>query len=203
MTKAIIILAIGIVVGFLLGRVTPKNLTIFQFLRKIYINLENFVLIISALVVGISIYLSTIGELAIFATTTINIFGSIVFSWLLTKKSSKIEFKDQEEQLALRSFRHINYIDSAANTTYKQIEQYAENIDKPSDEEMKLILKNIMGQIKYIQGGIRTCKMDWHDMLSEVEREHYKNTVYDLNDEEDYGTVEVVIPVSEYNQEDA
>jgi len=99
MIKMIFISAvIGFVIGFFLGRIRPKNLTIFEFLRKIYTNLENFILVISALVVGVSIYLSTIGELAMFATATINIFGSIVFSWLLTKKSSKIEFKEQEEE---------------------------------------------------------------------------------------------------------
>lgn len=29
-----------------------------------------------------------------------------------------------------------------------------------------------MDQIKYIQGGINTCKMDWHDMLSDKEKQH-------------------------------
>lgn len=204
MYKIIIISTVaGFLIGYLLGRIRPKNLTFFQFLRKLYTNLENFVLVISATVVGVSIYLSTIGELAIFATTTINIFGSIVFSWLLTKKSSKIEFKEQEEQLALRSFRHINYIDSAANTAYKKIEQYAEDQGDELDPYTSLILKSAMDQIKYIQGGISTCKMDWHDMLSEVEKEHYKNTFNDGSGDEDYGTVDVVIPPSEYNQEDA
>ncbi len=160
-------------------------------------------MLISAIVVCVSIYLSTIGELAVFATTTINIFGSIVFSWLLTKKSSKIEFKEQEGQLALRSFRHINYIDSAANTAYKKIEQYIDLPEGELDSSTRLILKSAMDQIKYIQGGISTCKMDWYDMLSEDEKEHYKNTLYDSEIEDDFGTVDVVIPVSEYNQEDA
>lgn len=193
----------GFLIGYLLGRIRPKNLTIFEFLKKFYNNLENFILLISAIVVCVSIYLSTIGELAVFATTTINIFGSIVFSWLLTKKSSKIEFKEQEGQLALRSFRHINYIDSAANTAYKKIEQYIDLPEGELDSSTRLILKSAMDQIKYIQGGISTCKMDWYDMLSEDEKEHYKNTLYDSEIEDDFGTVDVVIPVSEYNQEDA
>ena len=137
-----------------------------------------------------------------FATTTINIFGSIVFSWLLTKKSSKIEFKEQEEELALRSFRHINYIDSAANTAYKKIERYLKD-SEVLDTNARLILNSAMDQIKYIQGGISTCKMDWHDMLSVVEKEHYKNTSPDTGEEdEDYGTINVIFPFSEYNQED-
>lgn len=203
MNRIIIFTLLGFLIGYLLGRIRPKNLTIFEFLKKFYNNLENFILLISAIVVCVSIYLSTIGELAIFATTTINIFGSIVFSWLLTKKSSKIEFKEQEGQLALRSFRHINYIDSAANTAYKKIEQYIDLPEGELDSSTRLILKSAMDQIKYIQGGISTCKMDWYDMLSEDEKEHYKNTLYDSEIEDDFGTVDVVIPVSEYNQEDA
>lgn len=203
MNKIIIFTLFGFLIGFFLGRIRPKNLTISEFVRKIYTNLENFILLISAIVVGVSIYLSTIGELAVFATTAINIFGSIVFSWLLTKKSSKIEFKEQEEQLALRSFRHINYIDSAANTAYKKIEQYVDAPEEELDSSTRLILKSAMDQIKYIQGGISTCKMDWYDMLSDDEKEHYKNTLYDSENEDDFGTVDVVIPISEYNQEDA
>ncbi len=203
MNRIIIFTLLGFLIGYLLGRIRPKNLTIFEFLKKFYNNLENFILLISAIVVCVSIYLSTIGELAVFATTTINIFGSIVFSWLLTKKSSKIEFKEQEGQLALRSFRHINYIDSAANTAYKKIEQYIDLPEGELDSSTRLILKSAMDQIKYIQGGISTCKMDWYDMLSEDEKEHYKNTLYDSEIEDDFGTVDVVIPVSEYNQEDA
>ena len=66
------------------------------------------------------------------------------------------------------------------------------------------MLSSAMDQIKYIQGGINTCKMDWHDMLSEEEKEHYKNddTVESAMDD-DYGTVDVVAPNVSYNQEDA
>lgn len=200
--NVILSLAIGFVIGFCFGRIRPRNLALYEFLGKMYKNLENFILIISAIVVGVSIYLSTIGELAAFATVTINVFGSIVFSWLLTKKSSKIEFKEQQEELALRSYRHINYIDSAANTAYKKIERYL-NETEELDSASRLILNSSMDQIKYIQGGISTCKLDWYDMLSIAEKEHYKDKSTDSsNDEDEYGTVEVVIPGSEYNQED-
>ncbi|MDD6627768.1 MAG: hypothetical protein ACI4C4_05475 [Lachnospiraceae bacterium] len=66
------------------------------------------------------------------------------------------------------------------------------------------MLSSAMDQIKYIQGGINTCKMDWHDMLSDKEKQHYKN-VYDVNTslDEEFGTVDVVMPDIEYNQEDA
>lgn len=204
MSKQIVsTLLIGFILGFVLGRIRPKNLGLYEFLHKCYTNLDNFILIISALIVVGSIYFSTIGKIEVFSSIVVNIFGSIVFSWLLTKKSSKIEFKEQEEDLALRSFRHINYIDSAANTAYKKIEQYLQQPDIELDINTKLMLSSAMDQIKYIQGGINTCKMDWHDMLSKEEKEHYKNICDDgSNLDEEYGTVDVVMPDIVYNQED-
>ncbi len=202
--SVIISLCIGCVIGFFLGRLSPKNMTLYEFFRKFYTNLDNFILLFSFGVVFGSIYFSSIGKLEVFASVAINVFGSVVFSWLLTKKSSRVEFKEQEQELALRSYRHINYIESAANTAYKKIEQYIEE-DTGLDEKTKLMLGSAMDQIKYIQGGINTCKMDWHDMLSSEEKEHYKISGEDselLNEE--YGTVDVVaMPGVGYNQEDA
>lgn len=193
----------GIILGFFLGRMSPKNMDLYEFLRKIYINLDNFILLFSLFVVIGSIYFSTIGKLETFASVVINIFGSVVFSWLLTKKSSKVEFKEREEELALKSFRHINYIESAANTAYKKIEQYLDS-EAELDNSTKLMLSSAMDQIKYIQGGINTCKMDWHDMLSNEEKEHYRDICNDGSKmDEEYGTVDVVMAETEYNQEDA
>lgn len=193
---------IGLLIGFFLGRIRPKNMNIYQFFRKIYTNLDNLILIFSACVVIGSIYFTTIDKLEKFASCTINIFGSVVFSWLLTKKSSKVEFKEQQEELALRSFRHINYIESAANTAYKKIENYLSE-ETNLEPSTKYMLDSAMNQIKYIQGGINTCKMDWHDMLSDKEKEHYKSEESLINGNDEYGTVDVVISDVNINQEEA
>lgn len=202
-TDIVVAVVAGICLGFILGRIRPKNLSLYEFLRKCYTNLDNFILVLSAAVVIGAIYFSSTGRLEEFSTIVINIFGSIVFSWLLTKKSSKVEFKEQEEELALKSYRHINYIESAANTAYKKIENYLDTESELSNET-KLMLSSAMDQIKYIQGGINTCKMDWHDMLSDKEKQHYKNG-YDanINLDKEFGTVDVVLSDVEYNQEDA
>lgn len=201
--EILISLVVGLVIGFALGRIRPKNMNLYEFLQRCYKNLDNFILLFSFLIVCASIYFATIGKLETFATVAVNIFGSVVFSWLLTKKSSKIEFKQQEEELALRSFRHINYIESAANTAYKKIEQYLEEPNNSLDTSTKLMLSSAMDQIKYIQGGINTCKLDWHDMLSTEKKEQYKNICYDGNDiEKEFGVVNVNMADTEYNQED-
>lgn len=205
MIKSMVLVGlIAFCVGFALGRIRPKNMNIYEFVHKFLSNLDNFVLLFSFLIVIGSIYFATNGKLEAFASIALNIFGSVVFSWLLTKKSSKIEFKEQEEELALRSFRHINYIESAANTAYKKIEQYVEKPEEELDISTKLMLSSAMDQIKYIQGGISTCKMDWHDMLSKEEKEHYKRICDDGSSmDEEFGTVDIVIPDVDYNQEDA
>ncbi len=195
-------LIIGVIIGFILGRYvknsTVKNL--YAYLDDIFKNLDNYVMAASALIVITSIILLTIGKMETFASVTINIFGSIVFSWLLTKKSSKEEFKEHEQDLALKAYRHINYLESAANSAYKTLEEFSN--DDIVSKENKLILNNAMSQIKYIQGGINTCKMDWVDMLSPEQRSQCKNEGC-IGNEEDYGTVDVVVPDVQVNQEDA
>ena len=71
------------------------------------------------------------------------------------------------------------------------------------ENSTKLMLSSAMDQIKYIQGGINTCKMDWHDLLSNEEKEHYRSICDDGSTmDEEYGTVDVVMAETEYNQED-
>ena len=150
---------ICVILGFILGRIRPANLTIVVFFRKFYENLDNFVLLLSAIVVICSICYESVHEESTFATSAINIFGSIVFSWLLTKKSSKSEFKKQEEKLAKRSYRHINFIDSAAKTAYTEIQDYLSEKNQELNSEAKLMLSKAMDQIKLIQGG--TIQIKW------------------------------------------
>ena len=77
---AIISCCIGIVFGFILGRIRPKNMNLYEFLRKMYVNLDNFILVFSLLIVVGSIYFATIHKLELFASVAINVFGSVVFS---------------------------------------------------------------------------------------------------------------------------
>lgn len=129
----------------------------------------------------------------------LNVFSSIVFSWLLTKKTSIKDLKEKEE-LALRSYRHINYIETAANTALCTIEEYASDHNEEINAETKLILSSAKEQIKYIQGGINTCKMDWFDLLSKEEQD---KRIHGESANEDFGTVNTVISDEDINHEDA
>lgn len=184
------------VIGYLIGlKMILKNLP--KFLSLLLTSMDNYIIIFSLILLVISFCFSTSDVENKMAVVILNVFASIIFSWLLTKKSSGKDFKQKEEELALRSYRHINYIESSANTASKIIEQYS--LESTLDEKTKLILSSTKEQIKYIQGGINTCKMDWLDLLSEDE----KNKRTDSTCNPDHGTVQKVISNIEMNQEDA
>lgn len=168
-----------------------------ELLSLLLTSMDNYIIIFSLVLLIISFCFSTSDVENKMAVIILNVFASIIFSWLLTKKSSGKDFKEKEEELALRSYRHINYIESSANTASKIIEQYS--LESTLDEKTKLILSSTKEQIKYIQGGINTCKMDWLDLLSEDE----KNKRTDSTCNPDHGTVQKVISDIEINQEDA
>lgn len=193
---------VGFLIGFIVGRcVKNKEVrTFYDYLNSVFKNLENYVLGVSGLIVVVSIILSVTGGIEAFASVTINVFGSVVFSWLLTKKSAKEEFREHEQDLALRAYRHINYLDTAANSAYKSLDEFYN--DEGINKEVKLMLNNAMNQIKYIQGGINTCKMDWVDMLSPEQQSKCRDEEYTTGQVDDYGTVDVVVPDSQCNQED-
>lgn len=171
-----------------------------EILYKAFINMDNYVIVVALVLLIFSIGLSISGIEQNLAIIVLNVFSSVIFSWLLTKKTSIKDFKEKEEELALRSYRHINYIESAANTASQTLEHYAKSNDE-INTEVKLILSGAREQIKYIQGGINTCKMDWFDLLSEEEQNNQRPI--EQHDSNDYGTVNTVIRDEDINQEDA
>lgn len=186
------------IVGYWIGKGRAlKNLS--EVLSKAFLNMDNYVTVGSLILLVFSIGISISNTESALAIVILNVFSSIIFSWLLTKKTSIKDFKEKEEELALRSYRHINYIESAANTASCTFDKYASD-HNDIDAETKLILSSAKEQIKYIQGGINTCKMDWFDLLS-AEEQNKRNIVVDPC--EDFGTVDTVISNEEINQEDA
>lgn len=186
------------IIGYWIGK--SKSLKSFpEALSRAFINMDNYIIIGALMLLIFSIGLSVTESNSALAIVILNVFSSIVFSWLLTKKTSIKDFKEKEEELALRSYRHINYIESAANTASGTIDKYASEHNNDINAEIKLILSSAKEQIKYIQGGINTCKMDWYDLLSEEEQDkrNHRDTPND-----DFGTVDTVISDEDINQED-
>lgn len=186
------------IIGYWIGK--SKSLKSFpEALSRAFINMDNYIIIGALMLLIFSVGLSVTESNSALAIVILNVFSSVVFSWLLTKKTSIKDFKEKEEELALRSYRHINYIESAANTASGTIDKYASEHNNDINAETKLILSSAKEQIKYIQGGINTCKMDWYDLLSEEEQDK-RNHRETPND--DFGTVDTVISDEDINQED-
>lgn len=194
----LLILAIALisgVLGYWIGY--GKKHTYIDAAIGLFTNLDNYILVLSVIVIFISIICSINQENSNTIVIVLNMFSCVIFSWLLTKKSSKKEFKEKEEELALKSYRHINYIETAADTASKTIEKHMMECGDV-DENTRLVMLNAKSQITYIQGGINTCKMDWFDLLSREEQENHSTKRIDS---EEYGTYDTV--VTDVNQEEA
>lgn len=140
--------------------------------RPFSFTLEAFITAISGLVVVGSVIFQTLGLMEPFCSAVTTIFSSVIFAWLLTRMSNKSEWRLQEQELAIRSYRHIDYIETAAKTAQQTINQYIEK-DQQITPEQKLVLSRAMDSIGYIQGGINTCKMDWVDLMSDEKKKDY------------------------------
>lgn len=156
-------LVVAVIFGVILGYFCFRKISSFS--------LEKFIMIISGVVMLGAIFCETVGVLEEFSAAVITVFSSIIFSWLLTKFSNKEEWQQQEQELALRSYRHIDYIETASKTASRMIEQYIEEEGLGGEE--KLILSRAMDYIGYIQGGINTCKLDWVDLMSDEKKQDY------------------------------
>ncbi len=131
-------------------------------------SMDKFIMVLSGIFVVGAVICQTLGVMEPFSSVVSTIFTSVVFSWLLTKVSGKGEWQEREQELALRSYRHIDYIESASKTAEQTIKQYISG-EKGAEitPEQKLVLSSAMDYIGYIRGGIKTCKMDWFDLMSQ------------------------------------
>lgn len=156
-----LVAGVALIVGFLIGALVFKKKTSGS-------SMEKFIMVLSGMFMVVAVIFQSIGVMEPFASVVTTIFTSVVFSWLLTKVSGKAEWQEREQELALRSYRHIDYIESASKTAEQTIKQYISG-EKPTEisEAQKLVLSNAMDYIGYIRGGIKTCKMDWYDLMSQ------------------------------------
>lgn len=159
-----LIAACALLIGFVIG-VRLKKRGAFR------VSMETFILLLSGIFLVGAVVCQTVGVMETFSSVVATIFTSVVFSWLLTKVSGKEEWQEREQELALRSYRHVDYIESASKTAEQTIKQYIEGEkgDAITLEE-KLVLSRAMDYIGYIRGGIRTCKMDWFDLMSQEDQ---------------------------------
>lgn len=117
----------------------------------------------------------------------LGVFSTIIFSWLLTKKSSEIQFKKEEEKIAKLSHRRIQDIEKAV----LGMQQYIQYMKEEKEVSTKEVLSNIDARIEQIKNETLSAKEDWNDLLSD----EYKKElcVKEEKQKRDYGKKEVDI----------
>lgn len=139
--------------------------------KKIYTSfvekdIENIIFLIAIILVIISIALQCFNILNGFSNTVINIFGTLIVSWIATKKSSETEVKKKEQENAKKSRRYLNSIQITATNAIKILSDSIKNNTLKFSPEQITVLERAKDQMEHIETGIGTSLFDWEDMMS-------------------------------------
>ncbi len=166
------------VVSFLFGLGTcllflknKKGGGIKSLIRKVYNafkekNIENIVFFVAILLVMLSIVMQCFEKSSKVSNIIINIFGTLIVSWLATKKNSEEEFKRREQEGAKKSRRYLNSIKTITTNAIKIISESIEDKDLNFQKNQVIVLERAKDQIEHIKIGIETSLNDWEDMMS-------------------------------------
>lgn len=111
-------LTIVLIIGIVIGYIFPKWFNSKKIKLK---NLDTLVIIMSFLVAVLCLFSSTVVSNSVVYTGILSFYSSFVFSWQLTKKSSKEDFKERQHEIAKNTHRHIQDIETAALVTKARI----------------------------------------------------------------------------------
>lgn len=154
-------------------------------------NIENIVFFIAILLVILSIVLQCFGIFDGFSNTVINIFGTLIVSWIATKKNSEEEIKKKEQENAKKSRRYLNSIKTTATNAIKILSDSIGNNELSFTKEQITVLERAKDQMEHIETGIATSLFDWEDMMSQedINMVHGDNEINRRKVEEAMGTV--------------
>ena len=161
-------LVIALVIGFFLHlfiRVT-KERRLTKERRFTIKKLDNVVLYISFIGAVVCLIFGIFNKEDSINVQILGFYTSFIFSWLLTKRSSKEEFKDTQNDIANNTYRHIQDIETAAVVAKNRV---AELLNKDKDS-VKTGLEGILDNLEIILKGIRTNEEDWKNMMNEESR---------------------------------
>lgn len=111
---------------------------------------------------------------------TLSFFSSFIFSWLLTKKSSQIEFEKAQTESAKKSYRHLAYIIESIEYMLGQVETMVTDCKKDGaygSSQYGERLQRIRDSLMHINGGVNAAAADWKDIMDKVEQEEKKEVL--------------------------
>jgi len=94
----------------------------------------------------------------------INFFGTVVFSWLLTRKTSEQEFQERQKESARRSYRHTLETEKYSKYVINEINVL---INTTQDNTHRAELCKIRDSVIGIAGYLKTSISDWGDILKD------------------------------------
>lgn len=165
----LITLVIGIVLGIVLGVIfTKTKLGIYWRKQKRRLeNLENWVMGVSFLIAVICTYRAISGKAAEIDSQYLSIYSSMIFAWILTKKTASKDFKRSQHKIAKSTYRHIEDAETAVLIAKNRLMNNGERELNDSD------VVGLIDDLQFILTCIRSNKKDWSDML----KKSYRNKI--------------------------
>ena len=166
------IVSFGLGVAVCYFHLKRKNSNETSALEKIYKsfkekNIENIVFFFAILLVVLSIILQCFNVMDGIPNTVMNIFGTLIVSWIVTKKNSEEEIRKKEQENAKKSRRYLNSIKTTATNAVKIISDSIGNNELKFTPEQITVLERAKDQMEHIETGIETSLFDWEDMMSQ------------------------------------
>lgn len=129
-------------------------------------NIENIVFFVAILLVIFSIIFQCFNVMDGFSNTVINIFGTLIVSWIATKKNSEEEIRKKEQENAKKSRRYLDSINITATNAIMIISDSISSNTLSFSPDQKNVLERAKDQMEHIKIGIETSLFDWEDMMS-------------------------------------
>lgn len=150
-------------------------------MKSILRNLEDVILVMSGMIFIVATILDVTNLIKGISLGFLNIFATVIFSWLLTKKSSEFTFKKEQEKLAKLSHRHLGDVEKAILGLEQSIIDFKNTNQKEEiNYQFQCLIHSLNGRIEAIKNGILSNKEDWYDMLSK----EYRNEMEHKTDPE-------------------
>lgn len=136
--------------------------------------MDDIIFAISIIVFIGSTALGCLGIANAFCVTSLNVFATLIFSWILTKKSSDSTLKATLAETAKKSRRYIDSTRAIIVDAKVEIENTLKaisNIEDDREKSQKLLdsLLTVQANVKDMEHGIQSCIKDWEDMMDEKE----------------------------------
>lgn len=144
----------------------------FCFAKKIIKNIEDGVMEVSFVGAMVCLVISIFFKEIDKSINILSFFCSFVFSWLLTKKSSKEEFIERQQEIAKTSYRHIGDVRKATLVTRDRLSEL-----KKKNEISRSDIDGILDDVEIILQCIKTNEDDWKDMVSETHLNQMKGYI--------------------------